>query len=523
MSWCRAGAAVAILAASSIGALGQTHEELRKELDDLKAVVRQQAARVDAQAQALSRLEAENAALRSATAVPADGALEHAINRLNERMAGGVEVRSCASRVNLGGEFRYRAAYASGETILPTEGTIGDVDVETSEHDGWWVDARNRLSFQYDFQTDVTAFAEIQSHWAFGHDLDGLPHEYDDSDSEGDVHLYQSWLEIRNVFCRPELSARIGRQEIVLGNQFQFGNADWYNGIVHDGVRVDWRSRCWTVTALALKLTTEDGDINQVASFPFTHDDDELYGVYFTLKSIRNHALDLYWIYVNGHRGESEDSGASFLFTSLFPGTAYYHTVGARMGGCWEILCGLDWNVEGAVQTGSVNGAIDTSDVSGAALEAELGVTLDRGSRFRVFARGLYSEGPGGDDTGYLASFPNRHSNDAAFRARYGLADMIPMQNVLSAQLGLHFDPACNWTIGATGLWATLDGALEFPGIESDDFGTELDVWAEYRYSRLLTFGAGLALVFPEDLGQLAVFSPDETKIIAYLQARLIF
>jgi hypothetical protein len=504
---------------ATLSALAQTPEELRRELDELKAAVRQQAEQVKVQAKAIERLESENAALKGPA--PSVAGLEHEVNRLSERLAAGTNLRSCASQVKLGGEFRYRVAYASGNNLVPvgTEGTVGGIPVDPAEHDGYWGDARVRLNFQYDFGCDVTAFAELQQHWGFGQDDDGLPGEFD-ADLEGGVHMYQAWLEFRNVFCRPELTARIGRQEVVLGNQFQFGNADWYNGIVHDALRVDWRSSCWSLTLLAMKLTTMDGDFNQFPSFPAPHDDDELYSAYFTLKSIKNHVLDLYWIYVNGHDGDSEDSGAAILGDSLFPGTAYYHTFGARIGGWWNVACGLDWNLEGAIQTGESNPM--GLDVSGASAEAEIGLTLSKASRFRIFARALYAEGADDDSTGYLIAFPNRHSN-TGFRARYGLADVIPMQNIITAQLGFHFDPACNWTIGATALWARIDGTFATPEPLDDDFGTELDFWAEYRYSRQITFGAGLAFVFPEDLGQLFIFSTDDTKVLAYLQARLIF
>ena len=79
--------------------------------------------------------------------------------------------------------------------------------------------------------------------------------------------MYQAWLEVRNMFGRKELWSRVGRQEIVLGNQFQFGNADWYNGVVFDGGRIDWTARCWSLTLLTLKLSSLDGDVNQVSSF----------------------------------------------------------------------------------------------------------------------------------------------------------------------------------------------------------------------------------------------------------------
>jgi hypothetical protein len=481
----------------------------------------------------IQRLEAENAALKTQSSTPEDVGLETEINRLSERMAAGTNLRSCASQIKLGGEFRYRAAYSSGDNIefltKGFEGTIGNFPFVEEEHDGFWGDARVRLNFQYDFGCDVTAFAELQSRFAFGEDDNGLPSEWDNGDNSdvlGDVGMYQAWLEFRNMFCRPELSARIGRQEVVLGNQFQFGNADWYNGIVHDGLRVDWKSQCWSLTMLAAKLTTTDGDFNQVSSFQDDHDDDELYSVYFTLKSIKNHTIDAYWMYVNGHGGLGHNSGASLFLDGgfLYPtSSAYYHTFGARIGGWWNVFCGLDWNVEGAIQTGDAKFGGGSADADGATLEGELGLTFSKSSRFRVFARALWAEGGDTDSVGYLINFPNRHSN-TGFRARYGLADLIPMSNVFTAQLGFHFDPACNWTLGATGLWATADEDITGGLLDvNDDYGTELDIWAEYRYSQQITLGLGLAFVFPDDQGQLLWGVTDDTQFIGYVQARLVF
>jgi hypothetical protein len=329
--------------------------------------------------------------------------------------------------------------------------------------------------------------------------------------------MYQAWLEFRNIFCRPEISARIGRQEVVLGNQFQFGNADWYNGVVHDGLRIDWKGACFGLTLLAVKLDSTDGDVNQLWSYFNDHDNDELYSVYATLGSIRNISIDAYWIYINGHGDLALNSGANLGTGFLYPlsPSAYYHTFGARFGGNLNVFCGsgLDWNVEGAIQSGENNGL----DTDGATVEAELGITIGRNNRFRIFARGLWAEGGDDDSTGYLINYPNRHSN-TGFRARYGIADIIPMTNVLTAQLGAHFDPACNWTIGATGLFAESDNDDPFTG-EPTDYGTELDIWAEYRHSAQVTLGAGVAFVWPDDDTGFG----DNTLFVGYLQARVIF
>ena len=498
MKWLRAGTTLMVAAVVAAGSFAQTNEQLQKQFDELKASVQ--------------RLEVENAALKAA---PQDAGIDTEINRLSERMAAGTNLRSCASAIKMGGEFRYRVAYIDLDRLTFATPVAGDGEDDDADGQGFYGDMRTRLNFQYDFGCDVTAFAELAAHDAMGEDSDGPIDELDGNDSEGNVQMYQSWLEIRNMLCRPELSARIGRQEVVLGNQFQFGNADWYNGVVHDGLRVDWKSNSWSLTMLALKLDSTDGDSNQIWSYFNDHDNDELYSAYFTLKSMRCMVLDLYWIYINGHGTFALNSGTNPGPGFLYPtNSAYYHTFGARLGGTFNVGCGLDYNVEAAMQTGTAGPA----DVEGWTAEAELGMTFSKSSKFRVFARGLFAEGADDGSVGYLTNYPNRHSN-GGFRARYGIADLIPMTNVVTAQVGFHFDPACNWTIGATGLWAAADQSP----IDNDDYGTELDIWAEYRHSANLTFGLGLAFVFLDDFGSFVTDLSDDAQFLGYIQARLVF
>jgi len=513
--WNAAILAVAFLMPSSFA---QTQEDVLQELKALKTRV--------------SNLETENADLRGAVTDQNDQVLESQISALTDRLVAGTTVKSAANPVTLTGEFRFRNTWSLGDNA-------GD-----DEHDGSWNDALVRLGFQYDFTRDVTAFAELQSHWAFG---DGASTSIGsqsvgsfDNGTDTSVDMHQAWLEVRNLFDRAELSTRTGRQEIVLGNQFQFGNADWYNGWAFDGTRWDWDSESFSLTAMILKLNSRDGDINQVSSFFTAHDDDELYSIYFTLKTIKNHELDLYWIYINGHAG---DGGGNVASGSIFDPqayalagnadqTAYYHTIGGRIGGMFpDIAAGLDWNVEFAYQFGDLNtdggaGANTETDIDAFALEAELGVTFNKESMFRAYLRFLWAEGPDDDELGYINLFTNRHSN-SGFRARYGIADLVPMTNVVTLQGGFHFDPADAWTLGASVIWATADedntGAFGGAIDGDDDYGWELDIWAEYRYSEHLIFNMGLAFVFPEEDNTAALFGDDDMQFIGYLQARLLF
>jgi hypothetical protein len=522
-------AAVAAVAFVAPVAFAQP-EDFKKDLQEMKA--------------RLSAVEAENAALKAQVNGQDDQALESQINSIAERYAAGTTVKSAANPVTLSGEFRFRNSWSIGDnTALP--GGVSNPPGFDDEHDRSWTDAIVRLGFQYDFTRDVTAFAEFQSRWAFGDGattasgFGGSGFGFGNTGTSTEVFMHQGWLEVRNIFNRPEFSSRTGRQEIVLGNQYQFGNADWYNGFSFDASRWDWDSESFSLTAIVGKLNTSDGDFNQNPSFKGFHDDDELYTLYFTLKTIKNHALDIYWIYINGHGPATGGSGYSFGALGNFvsgmslPGdTTYFHTVGARIGGVFpDIACGLDWNAELAYQFGTekqIGGGSD-NDIDAFSGEAEVGLTFSKDSKFRVYARGMWAEGPSGNDNnGWTPLYPNRHSN-GGFRARYGVFDLIPMTNVISLQVGLHFDPDPCWTIGATGLWATTDNDADAfnigPGstIRDEDYGFEIDVWGEYRYSDHLVFNAGVAFLFADEALEDLWLIDDDTQFYGYIQARLLF
>lgn len=477
----------------------------------------------------LSKVEAENQQLRARIADSSDQALEQQVNALLETYQGGTTVNSAANPVTLTGEFRFRNTW-----------TIGDAD-NGDELEGSYNDARVRLGFQYEFTRDVTAFAELQAHWAFGDDTSATfgqsssplasPVGFFHGEARTDVELYQGYIEVRNIFNKPQFSSRTGRQEIVLGNQFQFGNADWYNGWSFDGTVWTWDDESFRVVGIVAKLSSTDRDLNQTPSYFSAHDDDELYSVYFTLKTIENHELDVYWIYVNGHGIDSNGSlggpvggFAGTLGGVTSNGNAYFHTFGVRVGGTFpDIAAGLDWNAEAAFQTGNLNGGFPTNDIKGWTIEAEVGVTFNKDKMLRVWARFLFADGGDSDETGYLPLYPNRHSN-TGFRARYGIFDLMPMTNVLSIGGGVHFDPDPAWTLGASVLWATTDEqTIVSTSSTDDDYGFEVDVWGEYRYSDQLTMGAGVALLFPDDEGVALWGIDDDTHVLVYVQARLVF
>lgn len=494
-------------------ALDRENLELRREVHRLRA--------------GQDLLRGENEQLRDQVSGDNVSELESAINALVSRRFDGTVVNSKANPITLSGEFRYR-------TILAFADTVGG-----DELDGYWTDSRVRLGFRYEFTDDVTAFAELQSHWAFGDGAStaGLraspfssPYGYYHGEAYTDIDLYQAWVEVCDLFNRSELSWKTGRQEIVLGNQFQFGNADWYAGWTFDGTRLDWNSDSFSITALMFKAGSVDGDLQQVHSIPSAHDDDEVYSVYSSIRIAENHTIDLYWIYMNGHGGSGGPGttvgslGNSAGGAGLAMGTtAYFHTIGARASGVFkDVLGGLDYNVEGAYQFGDVHGLALLDDVDGWTTEAEIGLTVSSKHAFRLYTRFLYAEGPSAEDSGYVPLYPNRHTLGAGFLARYGILDVLPMANVISGQFGFTVSPAAQWVIGATGIWSTADNNDLAAAVDGHDFGWEADVWALYQATEQLAIVAAVMVLLPDDEGG-ALWGVDETAVALGLEARLLF
>lgn len=512
--WNIAAASAALLAA---GAFAQQPEELKKELEALKATVAQQSQRI---------AELENGQTGEAKAA----ALESEINRVSDRMAEGTVVASAANRLIFSGEYRFRSYLELGENAAGVE------------RDGYWNSTKIRIGILYEFSKNVSAYSDIQSTFSFGHNGHsstgaGLAN----ADPGEPLHICQAWVKTSNLFGAPELSAKLGRQSVTLGNQYQFGNADWYNGYFFDGLRADWSADSFSFAAMMLRTSTANtNDGNQVPAYgPFGtngdgHDHDEYYLGYFTLKSIKNHELDLYWIYANWNEGATVNSvgqsAGAFAGGATFA-PASFHTLGARMGGKVDVAAGLDWNLEAAYQTGELDAGGGDLDVDAFSAEGEVGVTFAKENAIRAWIRGLWAQGPEAGETGYIPLAPTRHSNTAAFRARYGQMDVIPMNDVFALTGGVHFDPAKDWTLGVTGVWAQRES--DQPANVDDSFGFEIDVWGEYRYSDQLTFSGGVSFLFPDDqLDGTAAPSPliplngtfdSDAQVMIWAQARLFF
>ncbi|MEE9391446.1 MAG: alginate export family protein [Planctomycetota bacterium] len=520
-------------------AQAQTDNDLRQEVEQLKRDLRKV---LDQNA----RIASENIDMRDRVEgiEAADSTLEGRINALSESLnfAPSTTVNSVANPITIGGEFRNR----HGWTFDRDFGRGNDRD-----DDGSFYDARYRVELTFEFDRNVVTHFSMQANGLFGNGdtpagngsgqqqfFKGSSSGTFASSSSGDlsdIDLYEGYIHLNNLFGRREFSVRAGRQEIVLGNEFIFGNNDFFSGETFDGTHWMWSSENFDLHFVFAKLATQGGNFN-TRNHPYSlpgdgFDDDEVYSLYFTLKTIKDTDLDLYWVYFNGNNGGTAGTAGNSLGGGA---DFFFHTIGIRLAGMFNVAAGLDYNIEFSYQFGDIeSGGGSDIDVDAFAVEAEIGITFNRNNNFRVFVRFLYAEGSDqSDEAAFIPLFGERHAQAGSggttnYRARYGLMDIIPLTNVLTVQGGLHFDPRADWTIGATFIYAALDEDVTIAGNSEDEIGFEIDVWAEYRYSDQTTMAFGVGLFFADEaaplLGGGFAGDDDDLAFLFYGQVRVVF
>ena len=131
----------------------------------------------------------------------------------------------------LHGELRFRAEYNSN---------ANDFDSDVDDAAMYWP-YRARIAAEGHFTDDVSAWIEIQNTGLFGEQglllgpFDATAARRFNDDIRSSMELYQAVLTLDKLWS-DSFSLRFGRQEMVLGNEFMFGDEDFYSGISHDGV-----------------------------------------------------------------------------------------------------------------------------------------------------------------------------------------------------------------------------------------------------------------------------------------------
>ncbi len=388
--------------------------------------------------------------------------------------------------VEVGGSIRIRGNYYNFDSL-------GDMS---------WIEQRTRLNVKADFTSEVSAFIEFDYYSGWGDDFRSNYLSGADARSgvDDDVHLYQAYIEARNLWGSP-LSARVGRQELSFGTEWLVGvnnAAAVFTGLSFDALRLTYSTDLFSLDAVAAKLAESYGD--------FGEDDTDFYALYFSYTGIENLTLDAYWMYL---RDEAPALGADVYLPAE---KLDLHTLGLRAAG---IIGGFDFDVEAAYQVGDVDGLPSACpygfgeadvDYDVFAVNAEIGYTFETAWAPRPFARFAYF---GGGDTDYLKGFSN--DRDLPFNRLFSNWEYTEFfantdeSNLLYYAVGIGAAPTEAVSLSLVCAYFEVDETVPSVGWwlgKADshrEVGLEVGLYADYQYSEDLVVRAGYAHFFGQE------------------------
>jgi hypothetical protein len=309
-------------------------------------------------------------------------------------------------------------------------------------------------------------------------------------------------------------TVRIGRQELVFGEQRLLGHAGWLNAArTFDGARVTLKRNGLQLDAFAASVVRILPD-----AFDRSGYGNSLYGMYLSATTIvPKQTLEPYFFW-------RQSPG----FVAKLGGVAALHqaTTGVRMAG--KLLSAFDYSTEAAVQTGSVG----PDTVRAWAGHWLVGKTLTGvAARPRFFGEYNYASGDTNPKSGTRGTFdqlyPTAHD-------KYGLADQVGWRNIRHARAGAELKPSAKWGVsGSYHSWwlASVTDALysasgaavarSVAGTAGRHVGQEVDIQAAYNYSPQLQIGAGYAYLIPGEF--LKNTTPGHAYSYPYLMATYVF
>lgn len=149
--------------------------------------------------------------------------------------------------------------------------------------------------------------------------------------------LYQLYADVRVIDTDGTLTARLGRQEMRYGSARLIMAPVWANRRrTHDGVRMMWKDSDWEVDAFWVRPAFRN--VAHFTAFDATNHNQQLYGVFSTLHSLKDKKLELYWLAYDIASGSGNPSAGG-----------KYDTLGSRYyGGTDDFL----FEFEGGYQFG---------------------------------------------------------------------------------------------------------------------------------------------------------------------------
>jgi Alginate export len=308
-------------------------------------------------------------------------------------------------------------------------------------------------------------------------------------------------------------SVRIGRQELVFGEQRLLGHVGWLNTArTFDAARFTLKRKSFQLDTFAASVVTIQPD-----AFDKSGSGNGLYGAYLSTTALPKQTLEPYFLWRQSRGITAELGGVADLHQA---------TTGVRVAG--KLPSAFDYSTETAVQTGSVG----PDAVRAWASHWLVGKTLAGVAGLpRVFSEYNYASGDANRADGTRGTFDQLYPTG---HDKYGLTDQIGWRNIHHARVGVEFKPSAKWGVngGYHSWWlASVTDALysaggaaaarSAAGTAGRHIGQEVDIQAAYNYSPQLQIGTGYAQLIPGAF--LTNTTPGHAYSYPYLMVTYVF
>ncbi|WP_438483235.1 alginate export family protein [Oleiharenicola lentus] len=328
----------------------------------------------------------------------------------------------------------------------------------------------------------------------------GLP------ERDGALDAHQAYVFVGNHKEFP-VSLKLGRQELVYGDQRLVGHLRWNNGArTFDATKVRWQNAIFGVDVWTGGLVYNDHrNLNR------SNSQDRFSGAYFNFPTLaKNEIVEAYLLARNVARGIATDNWSGVAAPFRFPGAQDLYTAGLRVKSKPLAYNAWDYGVEVMHQFGSRTAVFPATTVA-AALAAP---RLDQDAFAAVLQAGYtWTEHAWQPRLALLYSYASGDKNSADAKSgtfqnlfatthlHYGYMDLNSLQNLHDLRLAYTAKPKANISLAAELHFQFLDRPTDFwynvAGVPRNFAGAAVGSGGGYRinptYSR--TLGTEIDLV----------------------------
>jgi hypothetical protein len=309
-------------------------------------------------------------------------------------------------------------------------------------------------------------------------------------------------------------TVRVGRQELVFGEQRLIGNLNWVNAArSFDGVHATVARKAFKFDVFAASVVTIQPD-----AIGKSGNGNALYGFYGSAPALIPKAVVEPYVLWRQSTGLAVETGGK--------GDLHQATIGVRTAG--KLPAEFDYGTEIALQRGSV-----ASDAVRAwAGHWVVGRTFAQaGAKPRLFGEYNYASGDSNPKDGTRGTFDQLYPTG---HDKLGLADQVGWRNIEHLRGGVELKPHAQWSLAGsyhsfwlaspTDAFYSANGAAvtrSANGAAGRYVGQELDAQATYAYSRQLQIGGGYAHLIPGEF--LKITTPGRAYSYSYLMVTYVF